>query len=100
MPTPTTTTPTTTPFDPVTKGGQLNPTYREGPVAKAIEEKTSRLPSDLFLWSAGGVLAASLALQAMHQKERSNFVGQFVPTLLLLGLYNKVVKLLGSERTD
>jgi hypothetical protein len=30
------------------------PSHHEGPIAKAIESKTSRLPSDLFLWSAGG----------------------------------------------
>jgi hypothetical protein len=72
---------------------------QEGPVAKAIEAKTSRLPSDLFLWTAGGAIVASLTLQAMHQKERSNFVGQWVPTILLLGLYNKMVKQHGSEGT-
>lgn len=69
----------------------------EGPVAKAIEEKTSRFPSDVFLWTAGGAIAASIALQATHHKERGNFVAQWVPTILLLGLYNKMVKLHGSE---
>lgn len=72
---------------------------REGPIAKSIEEKTSRLPSDMFLWTAGGAVAASLALQAMHQKERGNFIAQWVPTILILGLYNKMVKQHGSEGT-
>jgi hypothetical protein len=28
------------------------------------------------------------------------FVGQWVPTLLIFGLYNKLVKQLGSDRTE
>lgn len=70
----------------------------ESPSAKVIEEKTSRfLPSDLFLWAALGSIVASLALQMTRKKEESVFVGQWAPTFLILGLYNKVVKLFGSD---
>jgi len=44
-----------------------------------------------------GVMAGSLALQMMGKKEQSNFVGQWAPTLLILGLYNKIVKVAGSD---
>jgi hypothetical protein len=90
---------TTTTYDPLT-GRATSPSHAEGPVAKAIEGMTSRLPSDLFLWSAGGAIVASLALQAMHKKQTGNFISQWVPTILLLGLYNKMVKLHGSEGHD
>ncbi|MGV3485916.1 MAG: hypothetical protein ACO1RT_15980, partial [Planctomycetaceae bacterium] len=60
-------------------------------------EQTAKLPSDVFLWAAGGAITASLMLQAMGAKEKSLFVGQWAPTLLILGLYNKVVKVMGSE---
>lgn len=71
--------------------------HSEGMVAKAIESQTAKLPSDLFLWAAFGSMAGSLALQMMGKKEQSNFVGQWAPTLLILGLYNKIVKVAGSD---
>jgi len=71
----------------------------EGGVAQAIERQTTRLPSDVFLWAALGSIAISAALQAKGRENQSTFVGQWAPTLLILGLYNKMVKLLGSERT-
>ena len=73
---------------------------REGPVATAIEKQTSKLPSDWFLWAAGGSIALSLALQAAGKKERANFVGQWAPTFLILGLYNKIVKVAGSDQAS
>jgi hypothetical protein len=76
----------------VTKGNR-----REGPVARAIESQTAKLPSDLFLWAAGASIVASAALQIFDRKETSNFVGQWAPTFLILGLYNKLVKQLGHE---
>lgn len=73
---------------------------REGPVATAIEKQTSKIPSDWFLWAAGGSIALSLALQASGKKERANFVGQWAPTFLILGLYNKIVKVAGSDQAS
>lgn len=72
----------------------------EGPVARSIEQQTSKLPSDLFLWAAVGTMAASLLLHSTNRRDRSLFVGQWVPTLLIFGLYNKLVKVAGSDRRD
>lgn len=74
--------------------------HKEGPVAKTIEEQTAKLPSDTFLWMAVGAMAASATLQAMGNKHVSLFVGQWAPTFLIFGLYNKLVKQLGSDRTE
>ncbi len=74
--------------------------HSEGRVAKAIEEQTAKLPSDTFLWIAIGSMATSATLQLMGNKQASVFVGQWAPTLLILGLYNKLVKQLGSDRTQ
>ena len=71
--------------------------HREGPVARSIEQNTAKLPSDAFLWAALGSIGASLVLQIADKKEYANFVGQWAPTLLTLGLYNKMVKLHGSD---
>lgn len=70
---------------------------REGPVARAIEEQTAKLPSDTFLWAALASIGASLVLQATGRRDLSNFVGQWAPTFLILGLYNKLVKLEGHD---
>jgi hypothetical protein len=75
----------------------FNPEHKEGPVASAIEEQTAKLPSDIFLWAALGSMAASLTLQIMGKKKESLFVGQWPAPFLLLGLYNKLVKLEGHD---
>ncbi len=74
--------------------------YEEGRVAKTIESQTAKLPSDLFLWAAVGSMGGSLVLQIMGNQRVSLFIGQWAPTLLILGLYNKLVKQLGSDRTE
>ena len=71
--------------------------HSEGSIARAIEQQTARLPSDTFLWAAVGAIGVSLALQSMGQRHMSLFVGQWAPTFLVLGLYNKLVKVEGSD---
>ena len=73
------------------------PEHREGAVARSIEQQTAQLPSDTFLWAALGSIGASLTLQVLGKREVGNFVGQWVPTILLFGVYNKLVKLHGSD---
>lgn len=75
-------------------------THREGPLARAIEFQTARLPSDVFLWSAIGAIGASALLMLRGRKQVANFVGQWAPTLLIFGLYNKIVKVAGSDRLE
>lgn len=74
--------------------------HQEGEIARAIEKRTAKLPSDLFLWGAGASIAGSLGLRLMDRDKDSQFVGQWAPTLLILGLYNKLVKQLGHDRMD
>jgi len=78
-------------------GGEAQ-AHSEGVVARTIEEQTAKLPSDLFLWAAAGSIVGSLALQLSGKQHESLFVGQWAPTFLILGLYNKVVKVAGSDR--
>lgn len=74
--------------------------HTEGTVAKSIERQTAKLPSDTFLWAAIGSMVASASFHFTGKKDVSLFVGQWAPTLLILGLYNKLVKQLGSDFTD
>lgn len=79
------------------QGGR--PEHAEGGLALSIEEQTAKLPSDLFLWAAGASIVGSLALKVSGRDHQSLFVGQWAPTFLLLGLYNKIVKVAGSDST-
>ena len=73
---------------------------KEGPVAKTIESQTSKLPSDLFLWAALGSMAVSASFKIAGKGHTALFVGQWAPTFLILGLYNKLVKLQGHDQSD
>ena len=78
----------------------LTEQHTEGPVAKAIEKQTSKLPSDLFLWGALGSMGISLTMKLMGKKDEALFVGQWAAPFLILGLYNKLVKLEGHDKED
>lgn len=72
--------------------------HSEGSLARTIEEQTAKLPSDTFLWAAGASIVGSLVLKANGKDHEALFVGQWAPTFLILGLYNKIVKVAGSDR--
>ncbi|MEX8548331.1 MAG: hypothetical protein V5804_12080 [Mucilaginibacter sp.] len=74
-----------------------HPEHTEGPVATAIENQTAKIPSDIFLWAALGSIGLSLALKIMNKPHNALFVGQWPAPFLLLGLYNKLVKLEGND---
>jgi len=74
-----------------------NPQHREGTVARTIEEQTAKIPSDAFLWAALGSMAVSLAYKIAGKDDKALFVGQWAAPFLLLGLYNKLVKLEGHD---
>lgn len=81
-----------------TMAATLNPKHKEGKVAKAIEEQTAKLPSDLFLWASVASMAASLTFKVLKKDHLALFVGQWAPSFLLLGVYNKLVKLEGHDK--
>lgn len=72
--------------------------HSEGSVARSIEEQTAKMPSDTFLWAAVASMVVSALLQFSEKKEASLFVGQWAAPFLLLGVYNKLVKVAGSDR--
>jgi hypothetical protein len=73
------------------------PEHEEGHLAREIEQRTAQLPSDVFLWAALSSMAGSLVLKMLRREKDAIFVGQWAPTLLVLGTYNKLVKQHGSD---
>jgi len=69
-----------------------NSAPKEDMITKAIEKQTVKWPSDTFLFAAIGAGAISLTLKCLGKDENSAFVGQWVSPILLLGVYNKLVK--------
>lgn len=65
----------------------------EGKVTAKLEERTSRIPSGTYLGLAIGSMIASAAFQLAGKRETANFIGQWVPSLLVIGMYNKLVKI-------
>jgi hypothetical protein len=78
--------------------------HSEGRVAHAIEQQAARLPSDAFVWASLAAMATGAILQLRESqrwgipRQWGLFFGQWAAPLLLFGLYNKVVKVAGSDR--
>jgi hypothetical protein len=77
-----------------------NESFKEGALAKTLETQTAKIPSDIYLWAAVGTMAFSLGLFLTRNKHASIFFGQWAPSLLVIGLYNKLVKLEGHDQED
>ncbi|GAB2618465.1 hypothetical protein [Belliella aquatica] len=77
-----------------------NKNKSEGKGTKAIESQTAKIPSQVFLWSALGSMAISAGLKIAGRKHTALFVGQWAAPFLLLGIYNKLVKLDGHDKHD
>jgi len=90
---------------------QTNPTERpssdtsqqptEGRVTRTVEHYTAQVPSITWLGLAVGSMLISAGVAAFtNRKTTANFIGLWVPSLLLIGIYNKLVKLEGSDQFD
>ncbi len=70
----------------------------EGERTRAVEKQTSRIPSIAFLGLALAAMGISAGFSATKKnKGLGNFIGLWVPSILVLGLYNKIVKTHGSD---
>lgn len=71
---------------------------QEGNLTKKVERATTKIPSLAYLGLAVGSMVLSASLAAFtRRKTVANFIGLWVPTIMLVGVYNKLVKLEGSD---
>jgi hypothetical protein len=70
----------------------------EGKTTSLVESQTSRAPSLLYLGLAVSAMAASAALVLTGRKQLGNFIGQWAPSILIMGVYNKIAKEAGAPQ--
>jgi hypothetical protein len=70
---------------------------QEDQLTGSIEKITSQVPSSVYLALALGSMVVSMALQISRKQHASLFVGQWAAPFLLFGVYNKLVKIHGSD---
>lgn len=75
----------------------LRAEHAENPLTRMIEQQTAKISSDYFLFTALASMAVSLALELSGRTRASRFIGMWVSPLLTLGVYNKLVKVLGPR---
>lgn len=82
----------------------LNRSSREeGKITKAVESQTAKIPSIGYLGLAIGSMIVSAGFEILgkdQSKHYGNFLGLWAPCFLLMGIYNKIVKLQGSEQAS
>ncbi|CAN5298676.1 hypothetical protein BH23BAC2_BH23BAC2_26470 [soil metagenome] len=64
------------------------------------KNKLQKFLQEYFLAAAIASMGASLTLKLMDQSKTALFVGQWAAPFLLLGIYNKLVKLEGHDKSD
>jgi hypothetical protein len=75
----------------------LRTEHAEGQFTRMIEQQTAKIPSDVFLFAAFSAMGASLVLELAGNSRYSRFVGMWAPSLLIMGVYNKLVKTVGPR---
>jgi hypothetical protein len=71
--------------------------HAEGSFTRLIEQQAAKIPSDAFLFAALSAMGASLVLEVLGRRRESRFVGMWAPTLLTMGVYNKLVKIMNPR---
>ncbi len=84
------------------RGNQMESKLRtagaaEGRLTGANESQTAKIPSSGYLAAAIASIATSAVFKMMGRDQWAMFVGQWAPTFLILGVYNKMVKQHGTD---
>ena len=58
----------------------------------ALGKLARRFPSDTFLWATVGSIILSASMKYSGRNSGANFVGEWAPTFLALGIYSKLMK--------
>ena len=75
----------------------IRPEHSENTLTRLLEQQAAKIPSDVFLAISLGAMATSLFFEVRRNQRASRFVGMWVAPLLVMGVYNKLVKVLGPS---
>jgi hypothetical protein len=76
------------------------PHTNEESFTKTVKAYTAAMPSSAYFVVAIGAMALALTLQLAGRGKWGNFIAQWVPAWLIIGVYNKLVKLEGRDHGD
>lgn len=75
----------------------LRDEHKEPTFTRVVEQQTARIPSHWFLMASFAAMGASLAFELAGRSRWSRFVGMWASSLLITGVYNKLVKSFGPR---
>lgn len=75
----------------------VRPEHTENTLTRVIEQQAAKIPSDVFLAVSLAAMASSLVFEVRRNQRASRFLGMWVAPLLVMGVYNKLVKVLGPS---
>ena len=80
-----------------TESPVLRPEHAESSLTRMLEQQAAKIASDVFLTAALVSMVASLACELTDRRRAGRFIGMWPGPLLVMGVYNKLVKLLGPR---
>lgn len=75
----------------------VRPEHSENTLTRLLEQQTAKISSDVFLAVSLAAMATSLFFELRRNQRASRFLGMWVAPLLVMGVYNKLVKVLGPS---
>jgi len=71
--------------------------HAENSLTRLLEQQAAKVPSDYFLAAALCAMTTSLMCDVAGRPRLSRFIGMWPTPLLVMGVYNKMVKVLGPR---
>lgn len=71
--------------------------HREDRLTRVIERQAARVPSGYFLTLALAVMSLGVGLEYFERRRASRFIDMWPGPLLVMGVYIKLVKVLGPR---
>jgi hypothetical protein len=71
--------------------------HAETSLTRALEQQSAKIPSHWFLAASFAAMGASVVFELVGKQRWSRFVGMWAPSLLVMGVYNKLVKSVGPR---
>jgi len=80
-------------------GTKLSERPHEGALTRVVEMQTGKVPSIAYLNAAVASMLLSAGFAVFSKrKEFATFIGLWAPSILLIGVYNKLVKIEQSDK--